>query len=166
MKEITPENWLEPDTSGDFPVSDARLWRDAFLGIRLDPRAPADIADMFEAARGSMIYGYFFRPLVALGVEHCYRLLEAGARARCLMAGLPVSCADSQGREHPLSFAHNLRALVGQGMIPEEAIKRWHQARELRYWAATPEHQSVLTSEHGITALERTAELLGALFSP
>jgi hypothetical protein len=121
---------------------------------------------MFEAARGGMIYGYFFRPLLVLGVEHCYRLLEAGARTRCAMEGLPVSCADSQGKEHPLSFSHNLRTLVSRGIIPEDDLKLWHQARELRNWAAAPEHQSALSAEHGATALERTAELLGSLFRP
>jgi hypothetical protein len=111
-----------------------------------------------------MVYGYFFRPLLVLGVEHCYRLLEVAARSRCVLAGMPVSCADSQGKEHPLSFSHNLRALVSRGIIPEDDLKLWHQARELRNWAAEPEHQSALSAEHGLTALERTAELLGTLF--
>ncbi|MBI5329747.1 MAG: hypothetical protein HZB71_03945 [Betaproteobacteria bacterium] len=162
MKELTPDNWLEPDTAQT--VLDARAWRDDFLAVRLDAAVPRELADMFEAARGAMIYGYFFQPLVTLGVEHCYRALEAAARARCTLLGLPVSCADSQGKEHPLSFSHNLRALGARSLISEEDTKLWYQARELRNWAASPDRQTLLTPDHGATALSRTAELLGKLF--
>jgi hypothetical protein len=85
-------------------------------------------------------------------------------RARCTEAKLPVTCADSQGRQHPLSFGHNLRALVKQGLLKETDLKRWQQAREMRDWVIAPEHQTVLTLDHGVTALARAAELLGELF--
>jgi len=80
-KRLSRTNWLEADHHGGPDQVDAEAWRDAFLAIRLDPRVPAQIAAMFEAARGCMIYGSFFAPLVTLGVEHCYRLLEAAVRA-------------------------------------------------------------------------------------
>jgi hypothetical protein len=163
MKKLSADNWLQPDG----PVAGgSEAWRDAFLGIHLDRRVPADIAAMFDAARGAMIYGRFFAPLVSLGVEHCYRLLEAAARARCLQLGLEVDFADKQGRRHELSFDHNLRQLQAHGALDVAALGRWQQARELRNWAADPAHQAVLTPSHGVTALTRTAELLAGLFAP
>jgi hypothetical protein len=164
MKAIDQDNWLLADTSGNGRSADARKWREAFLSIHLDPSVNRDVARMFEAARGGMLYGYFFQPLMAMGVEQCYRVLESGVRARCTEAKLPVTCADSQGRQHPLSFGHNLRALVKQGLLKETDLKRWQQAREMRDWVIAPEHQTVLTLDHGVTALARAAELLGELF--
>lgn len=164
MKAIDQDNWLQVDAGGHGRSADARKWREAFLAIRLDPAVNPDIARMFEAARGGMLYGYFFQPLMAMGVEQCYRVLESGVRARCAEAGLPVSCADNQGKQHPLSFGHNLRALMKLGLIPAAEMKRWQQAREMRDWVVSPEHQTVLTLDHGVTALARAAELLGALF--
>ncbi len=164
MKTINHENWLQADIGGKERNADPRKWREAFLSIRLDPAVDREVARMFEAARGGMLYGYFFQPLMAMGLEQCYRVLESGARARCRQAGLAVTCADSQGRQHPLSFGHNLRALAKLGLIVEADLLLWHQARELRDWVVAPEHQAVLTLDHGVTALARAAELLGKLF--
>lgn len=164
MKEINHENWLLADAGGKERNADARKWREAFLGIHLDPTVDREVTRMFEAARGGMLYGFFFQPLMNMGLEQCYRVLESGARARCRQAGLDVTCADSQGRQHPLSFGHNLRALAKLGLIEDTDLLQWHQARELRDWVAAPGHQAVLTLEHGVTALARTAELLGRLF--
>lgn len=166
MKAINHDNWLLADAGGKGQVADASKWREAFLSIRLDPAVHREVARLFETARGGMLYGYFFQPLLAMGVEQCYRVLESGARARCAQAGLPVYCADGQGKPHPLSFGHNLRALAKQGLISDADLKRWQQARELRDWVAAPEHQAALTLDHGVTALSRAAELLGKLFSP
>lgn len=164
MKHIDHDNWLRADAGGRAEVMDADRWRGAFLDIRLDPAVPADIARMFEAARGGMVYGYFFQPLLAMGVEQCYKVLERGARTRCDQAGLPVTCADSQGKPYPLSFAHNLRALSRLGLIADTDLPLWRQAPELRDWVAAPEHQAALNLEHGRTALARAGELLGRLF--
>lgn len=164
MKKIDHDNWLQADTSGKSPITEVTKWREAFLSVRLVPAVPADVAHMFEAARGGMLYGYFFQPLLALAVEQCYRVLENGARARCIQAGLVVNCADSQGKLHALSFAHNLRALARLGLIADADLARWRQAAELRAWIATPAHQAALTLEHCKTALLRAADLLNKLF--
>ncbi len=164
MKAINHDNWLLGDPAGKGRVADVGLWREAFLSIRLAPAVPREVARMFEAARGGMLYGFFFQPLLAMGVEQCYRVLEQGARARCAQAGLPVYCGDSQGKPHALSFAHNLRALAKQSLVSEADLALWRQAHELREWVAAPEHQATLTLDHGVTALTRAAELLGRLF--
>jgi hypothetical protein len=65
-----------------------------------------------------------------------------------------------------LSFSHNLRALGKQGLIAgDDQQRRWQQVKELRDWLTAPEHQGVVTHEHAVTALTRTAELLDRLFS-
>lgn len=164
LKVMDHDNWLQADLAGKGQAADARAWREALLAIRLDPAVHGEVARMFEAARGGMLYGYFFQPLMAMGVEQCYRVLERAARERCVQADLPVDCSDSQGGRHPLSFGHNLRALANKGLIADSDLKRWRQARELRDWGAVPEHQTALTLDHGVTALSRAAELLERLF--
>lgn len=165
MKAIDHDNWLQADIGRTVRHDEARNWRETILAVSLDPSVPSDVARMFEAARGGLLYGYFFQPLMAMGLEQCYRVLEYGARARCAMADQVVTCADSQGREHPLSFSHNLRSLSRLGLISEEERLRWGQARELRDWVVSPEHHAMLTLEHGSTALARAADLLGRLFN-
>jgi hypothetical protein len=164
MKTINHDNWLLADNHGKSRVTDASEWRKAFLSLRIDPTMPPDVVRMFEKARGSMLYSYFFHPLMAMGIEQCYRALESGARARCAQAGLPVDCVDNQGKPHPLSYSHNLRALAKAGLINDESLKLWQQARELRDWVMAPANQAALTLDHGVIALSRAAELLGRLF--
>ena len=164
MKVIDHDNWLLADAAGRGQVADVRAWRQAFLGIRLDPAVPQDISRLFEAARGSMLYSYFFQPLLISGVEQCYRALESGARTRCAQMGVDVYCADKNGKAHPLSFGHNLQLLAKQELIEDADMTLWRQARELRDWVALPAHQASLTLEHGVTALSRAAALLGKLF--
>lgn len=164
MKVIDHDNWLLADAAGRGQVADVRAWRQAFLGIRLDPAVPQDVARLFEAARGGMLYSYFFQPLLISGVEQCYRALESGARARCAQMGVDVFCPDKHGKLHPLSFVHNLQLLAKNGLIEETDMTLWRQARELRDWVALPAHQPSLSLEHGVTALTRAADLLGKLF--
>lgn len=165
MKRITPQNWLEPDPTGASAGMAPPAWRDAFLAIRLDKRVPAEISAMFETARGSVIYGRFFAPLVTLGVEHCYRVLEAAVRARCAQLDIPVSVLDNQGKGHALSFAHNLRQLIDGGLVSEADAVLWKQAGELREWATQPGHGDQVGPDHAATALSRAATLLNRLFA-
>jgi len=165
MKRITTQNWLDPDTTGAPAGTDPRAWRDAFLAIRLDKGVPGEVAAQFETARASVIYGLFFAPLVTLGVEQCYWVLEAGLRVRCAQAGLTVSLRDKQGRGHALSFSHNLRQLMDRGLIPEEDAALWKQAGELKAWLAAPRHGDTVARDHALTALTRAATLLNRLFA-
>jgi hypothetical protein len=164
MKVIDHDNWLLADAPTREQVADVRGWRQAFLGVRLDPCVPQDVARLFEAARGGMLYSYFFQPLLISGVEQCYRALEFGARIRCAQLGVDVYCHDNRGKAYPLSFGHNLKLLAGQGLIDAADLALWQQARELREWVAVPAHQASLNQSHGVTALSRAAELLGRLF--
>ena len=165
MKRITTQNWLDPDTKGPAAGMDARAWRDTFLAIRLDKGVPPEVGALFETARASVVYGLFFAPLVTAGVEQCYWALEAGIRARCAQLDLPVSVQDRQGRDHALSFSHNLRQLLEQGVVSEEDATLWKQAGELKDWLGQPGHGNAVAGDHAVTALSRAATLLNKLFA-
>lgn len=93
FRQLTPSNWAEPDPihrlltiirpdGSQSPVSGAYLV-EGFLSFQLNEAVPRPIRAMFEVARGTMCYGYFFYPLYTLGAEQLYRVAEAGIRHRC-----------------------------------------------------------------------------------
>ncbi|MEW6677767.1 MAG: hypothetical protein AB1421_07585 [Pseudomonadota bacterium] len=164
MKSLNASNWLAPDPAWS-PEPRPAQWRDDFVAIALGPQVPAEVAGLFESARASLVYGVFYAPLVAVGVEQCYWALEAGLRARCARQDLPVSVQDRQGKDHALSFSHNLRQLQDQGLIAEADAPLWRQAGELKDWVASPRLGGALGREHAVIALGRAAELLNRLFA-
>lgn len=67
FKRITAENWQEPDVPRLFGLTTPNAWIEAHLQPQLSPNVPQEIASLFEVARGAMIYGWFFYPLITLG---------------------------------------------------------------------------------------------------
>ena len=57
------------------------------LEPQLDDQVPRSIRQLFEVARGAMVYGAFYNPLYALGYEQLYRVSEAAAKDSMLAAG-------------------------------------------------------------------------------
>ncbi len=88
------ENWLQPDDlSHSFVTFDRELegfrhvdgndWVKAILQCDLAEQVPAELATLFATARGSLLYGYFFYPLYALGLEQLIRVSEAAVASVC-----------------------------------------------------------------------------------
>lgn len=48
-----------------------------FLAVHLDCNVPLQIAQMFEVARGALVYGVMFYPLMTLGSEQICRVADA-----------------------------------------------------------------------------------------
>jgi hypothetical protein len=44
---------------------------------------PLNIRKLFETARGNLIYSLMFYPLLTLGAEQLFRVLETSASAKC-----------------------------------------------------------------------------------
>ena len=80
FKHITAANWQEPDLPCSFFCYTSDYWVEAHLKPRLGPNVPSDVVALFEVARGAMIYGWFFYPIITLGAEQCLRVLEAGVK--------------------------------------------------------------------------------------
>jgi len=125
FKRISVASWQEPDLPNTFfgYVSDS--WVEAHLKHQLGSQVPADLAALFEVARGAMIYSWFFYPLATLGTEQCSRVLEAGVRIRCKNLGVPVIRMDKKGQpirnkkgqEIDTSYSDNLAELIKRGVI-------------------------------------------------
>jgi hypothetical protein len=106
----------------------------------------------------------FFYPLLALGAEQCFRVLEAAVRLQCKQAGIPTTIQTKKGKTIPTPFAENIESLIKAGVIPEADKMLWKAIRILRNIGSHPESQTILSPGMSISHLFTTAELLNALF--
>lgn len=84
FKRITVANWKDTDEIIHFPAPVAEsTWVSACLKPQLDSSVPKEIVALFEVARGSMVYGWCFYPLITLAAQQFHRIQEAAARAAC-----------------------------------------------------------------------------------
>jgi hypothetical protein len=76
VKHLTTGNWLEPDpiclkfvevnlatAASRQPTGDG--WAERFLAVDLAPTVPSEVRDMWEAARGLLLYGWFYYAISA-----------------------------------------------------------------------------------------------------
>jgi hypothetical protein len=166
FKELSPTNWIEADpVSAQFwrdsrfvgPVQmDADSWVRAFLRVELKPHVPREIRDVFDVARGALLYGWFFYPLFRLGEEQLYRVVEAAAAARYKQLG---------GPDDRPNFVDTIRWLTQAGVIPVADGPRWQAARQLRNRASHLEQQVVMPPGAVLTTLEACGHDINRLFA-
>ncbi len=159
LKKITTENWHDIDKSTRawfafrFLNEDKSMWLEWFSCPKLDAKVPTEVTALLEVTRGAMIYGWYFYPLLTLGVEQCYRLLDTGTRIRCKQLGIPTA-----------SFKKNMEALMKHGAIPEADGIRWDAVRKLRNSSSHPERQSIYDPGQAQETLALVVDLLNDLF--
>lgn len=167
FKNLTQTNWLHPDdvvllfkrlSSGDGTIHDVsgEEWAREFLGPHLIPEVPHEVRKLFEVARGSMIYGFFFYPLYALGVEQLARVAEASLTAKCQQSGAPKSAHSFQEKTVCLCKAH---------IISEKERPAWDAMREFRNEVFHPKDQNILPPAVGVRVLQDIASRINHLFS-
>lgn len=154
FKQITASNWQKPDMPCYFPDLTEPLWMEANLKPQLGANVPLEIAALFEVARGALIYGWCFYPLMTLGSEQCLRVLETGVRMCCKKNGLKVS----------KDFKNNIATLKKAGIIPDAEEMRWDFTRKLRNSASHPKLQTIIPPGMALGKLQTTAEMLNKLF--
>ena len=81
FKRLTQTNWFEPDptggafgeinlATGEERQMTAERWAERILAVGLSEAVPVEVRDLWEVARGVLVYGFFFYPLYTLGDEH------------------------------------------------------------------------------------------------
>ena len=166
FKQITLENLLEPDEHPKYPSPlRADKWVRECLKPQLDPSVPVEVAFLFEVARGSLIYGIYYLPLVALAAEQGFRVLEAGVRHRCKQLGLVKK---NSAKPHALPDAHFVElvgALHEAGKIPESDVAAWKAMVYLRNVFSHAADQYIRKRHEAIEQLAYVAEMLNRLFN-
>ena len=168
FKTLTPENWLEPEAvmsifvtlslkdGSTSPIS-ADGWIERIGRPQLDPAVPVEILKLFEVARGSMAYGYFFYPLYTLAGEQLYRVAETAASTKCKLLG-----AHSRRVKR---FEDKIAFLQQQNVISQQDWIWWDSIRHLRNFASHPERQSILMPYDVLTSLAGVAKHINQLFA-
>ncbi len=172
FKRITVANWLERDMPAGFSRLTPESWVEYNMQPQLGPNVPPDILSLFEVARGAMIYGWFFYPLITLAAEQCSRVIEAGVKACCGKHGIPTQRLGKDG--HPLrtrygrpsetSHSENIKELVKSQVIPACEAELWDVAREFRNLCSHPERQMIFAPGMALGMLKVTSDCLNELF--
>lgn len=165
FKQISTENLLKPD---EHPSYSSRLrgdkWVRECLKPQLDSSVPVEVAFLFEAARGAVIYGMFFLPLAALATEQGFRVIEAGARHRCKQLGLLKKKSAKPNAFPDSPFVELVAALRKAGKIPKGDLDAWKSMVSLRNLFSHPTQQYIRKRHEAIGQLAYIADLLNRLF--
>jgi hypothetical protein len=150
FKRLTEDNWRDPDPAGqafgeinlatgeERPMT-AQRWAQRILAVHLNDDVPADVRDLWEVARGVLLYGYFFYPLYMLGDEQLHRVADAAILHRYRQLGGPTHPRTGDAP----SFAPRLEWLIDNGHIPASLKVRWDAIRGLRNLGSHAERQSL-----------------------
>jgi hypothetical protein len=166
FKKITNANWQQPDEVTKLwceitaAAKTNEHWVKFFSYPTLAPKVPEEIAKLLEVARGAMIYGWYFKPLLTLGHDQCWRILETGVRVRCQQADIPIK----NGKGKDTRFDANIKALIKNGIISTTDAKRWEAVRNLRNEASHPKQQLGLDPGRAQSDLNSVVDCLNDLF--
>jgi hypothetical protein len=159
FKKITNANWRQFDEATKLwceitaAAKTNEDWIKFFSYPTLNPKVPEGIAALLEVARGAMIYGLYFKPLLTLGDDQCWRILETGIRFRCQQAGIPTTTFDA-----------NIKTLIKERIISTTDEKRWKAVRNLRNEASHPKQQLGLDPGSAQSDLNSVVDCLNDLF--
>ncbi len=167
FKALTLENWRQPDPvsaafagvsplDGQFGSLSGDDWAYHVLAIPLAESVPEELRRLFEVARGTMLYGWFFYPAFTLASEQVLRVADAAVARRCRELESPRSVRTLDKR---------LTWLGERGDLSAEDLYRWDAVRHLRNLTSHPEDQNVLPPGMVISQLRLLAEAIGSLFA-
>ncbi len=166
IKALSLENWISPDPlmcnlvmhnkdNGMISIMSGDDWALSILEPKPAETVPIEILKLFEVARGSMLYGYFFYPLYTLALEQCYRVAEAAITEKCNQLNAPKKAK---------TFKDRLVYLHKTDVISKLTHDNWNAIRELRNSASHPKEQTILTPGMALGMLFQIADEVNSLF--
>jgi hypothetical protein len=162
FKRLTVKNWLTVDPAWDGVVMSSSLpdpseaWVSDLTVTDLNPVVPLAIRKLFETARGTLLYSLMFYPLLTLGSEQLFRVLEASAS---------LKFKEMSGPPKLKTFEKRIAWLSENGAITAEQKPRWNALRQLRNVASHPTDQSIFSQSMALTILQATVDLIDPLFA-
>jgi hypothetical protein len=161
FKRLTPENWLAPDTVWQhFPDpafrDQATGWAEDVLKHNLPEAVPLALRKQFEVARGALLYGFMFYPLLTLGTEQLFRVLDAAIAEKCQTLGAPAKAN---------TFAEKLAWMLETGALDKRQHWRWDAVRGLRNRSSHARDQNIFDPSMALDMLRCAVELADELFA-
>jgi hypothetical protein len=160
FKRITAENITSLDITRLFGKYSDAEWIDLFNGPLLLDVVPEPVQRMFELARGTMIYGRYYYPLLTLGYAECTRTLEAGARHAAHLGGL----APEPHAQVKLTYEKIIGKLHEAELISATTLERWSTGRLLRNSFSHQTTPTILPPSDASAKLRGTGQQLNQLF--
>jgi len=169
IKTLTTENWLQPDiipsiltkyslNDGYAYLMTGEDWVAQFTTPKLAATVPNDVQVLFEVARGSLAYGYFFYPLYTLAAEQLFRVGEAAVSAKFLLVG----GVNSKKTKY---FHGKLKYLRDSKIISDIEFHDWHTIRQFRNLVSHPERQNIFPPGQIAGMLNHVADIINKLFA-
>ena len=161
LKRLALDSWLDADIvydgflDGGMRPMRGEDWAALFLGTELDSAAPSEVHRLFNVARGCLLYGYFYHPLYAMGMEQMFRVAEAAAKHKCGELG--------RTKERD-TFNNMIGFLKSSGCISEESVERWHAIREFRNITSHPDDQMIVPPGAVSSLFASVTEQVNTLF--
>jgi hypothetical protein len=166
LKILNSENWLQPDPisvhfakevspAGDISWLSGEYWLSRFQKPTLSNAVPGNVRNLFEVARGTLAYGYFFYPLYTLGYEQLYRVAEAAVSEKCNLIGTPRRLRTFQDK---IKFLYESNSVSGPYMY------MWDFVRRKRNEASHPQEQLAHPPDMVASELEMLAVMINELF--
>lgn len=121
---------------------------------KLVETVPHEILRLYEVARGCIVYGWFYYPLLALGMEQMSRVVEAAVRAKCIALGVGGQ-----------SYHKNLEALKKAGVIASNDASKWEAGKNIRNRASHPRRPIIEAPGAVFSTLEVFTERINQLYS-
>lgn len=165
FKKLTLANWREPSVPQVFPGLTEENWVKRVMEPTLIDAVPEDVRKLFEVARGSILYGWFFYPLLTLASEQIYRVQEAAVRERCILAGIPTETLKKNGDRKPIGFNALLDKLRKHGILPADEDSAWENTKDLRNLVSHPRRQSINVPSAAIMTVRVAARRINQLFA-
>lgn len=168
FKKLTLDNWKLPDPANDYFVrlnfqtgeeskisDDERV--EKFLKIELESSVPIDVRRQFETARGAMLYGCFFYPLFALGIDQLLRVAESAVTHKCSILRLTKDKA---------RYEVKLQKLKNSNHLVEKEYEDWEDLRKLRNDFSHSKFQTIFPSFNAVFFLKHITDKINKLFQP
>lgn len=167
QKRVTLENWLEGDDTRWFGFTPEE-WLAALAKPQLSKQVSPSIRKLFEAARGSMAYGWFHRAILRLASDQIFRICELAAIRRADRAGIatvyPRKSPEKKPRSRP--FKDIVKDLETAGIISGIEVDRWNGFVEGRNEVSHPKTASTGMPHGALGVLTFSCSCINELFKP
>lgn len=166
FKKLDENNWLEPDKAlnglhriqpnGSTRPILPNEWIEDIQKQKLNDLTPFEIQKLFEVARGTMIYGYFFYPIFTLASEQFTRIAETAVNIKCN----ELNCPKSKN-----TFRKKVDWLLQESVLSNASHKKWKSIVHLRNKFSHPSRQNIFNPAIAINLMNAIAKNINLLFS-
>lgn len=164
FKKLDENNWLKSDieelhrvlpNNSTRPIL-PREWIDDIQKSKLDDSTPFEIQKLFEVAKGTMIYGYFFYPILTLSSEQFTRVAETAINIKCNT----INCPKARN-----TFSKKVDWLLQESILSKDLHTKWKSIVKLSNMFSHPSRQNIFNPVMAINLMDTVARNINYLFS-